>query len=463
MKNKRRAMPWVVVSIFSVIIIAILLLYGRGVYYYKDHFLPQTTVSGQDIGKLPLDAASQVVEDHLTHQQLSFVEGQETLGQVAMKDLDRTIQPKPVLGHVLSHQQAWLWPLAYVYESPVTEPLFKGALDADKMSQLLAELGIDNSQRQAPENARLVHEAGSFKIKASKIGKQVSTRLLSQGIETALNEGEDEILVEKYYLQPTLTENDPKIKEEMAHIEKIKNADLKLKVNGQDYEVPKEERSAWLSLNDKGDLEVDEEQVNAYLQELNQKISGLLTTHEFKSTLSGTVKVQPGTYGWYINREVAAPALAKAVLAGKDQTLEPEIAGQGYGDSFFGNTYVEVDMLQQKMFIYIAGVQQFQCDIVSGHDLTPTTPGAYVINNMESPSILRAYDPKIKKDYETKVNYWAAFDYAGQGLHDSPWQPVYGGNWYHQHGSNGCINIPPNLMPTVYSLVYVGMPVVVFN
>ncbi|MFS6998622.1 L,D-transpeptidase family protein [Carnobacterium maltaromaticum] len=59
--------------------------------------------------------------------------------------------------------------------------------------------------------------------------------------------------------------------------------------------------------------------------------------------------------------------------------------------------------------------------------------------NREPNAILRGVD------YETPVKYWMPIDWDGVGIHDSNWQPAYGGNLYLTVGSHGCINTPPGV------------------
>jgi lipoprotein-anchoring transpeptidase ErfK/SrfK len=65
-------------------------------------------------------------------------------------------------------------------------------------------------------------------------------------------------------------------------------------------------------------------------------------------------------------------------------------------------------------------------------------------------------------NYATKVSYWMPVDDTGVGLHDSPWQPQYGGSWYLTHGSHGCVNNPPAFAAQLYNAVSVGTPVIIF-
>ena len=207
---------------------------------------------------------------------------------------------------------------------------------------------------------------------------------------------------------------------------------------------------------------VDRELVLQYLYQLNQDYSSLLNYHAFNSTYKGQVAIQPGTYGWYIDREAEADQIISDVYAGNEVRREPLMAGSGYGlADGIGGSYVEVDMTYQMMFIYHDYQLVLETPIVTGGPGTNTVPGAYQVWNMETPSILKGFNPNTNKEYEQPVSYWIAFDDNQQGIHDASWQSSFGGSAYLYSGSLGCVNTPPGVMPTVFDLVYYGMPVMI--
>ena len=144
---------------------------------------------------------------------------------------------------------------------------------------------------------------------------------------------------------------------------------------------------------------------------------------------------------------------------------EPAIVGTGYntGGDDIGSSYVEVDMTNQTMFIYIDGQQALSTPIVTGAIGSNTIPGAYSVWNKEENAILRGTRVQSGTDYEQPVSFWLPFDDTGQGIHDANWQSSFGGEAYLYSGSQGCINTPPDVMPRVFELVSLGMPVIVFQ
>lgn len=153
------------------------------------------------------------------------------------------------------------------------------------------------------------------------------------------------------------------------------------------------------------------------------------------------------------------------LYAGESVVREPMIVGSGYNGSLddIGSSYIEVDILNQTMFVYLEGELVLSTPVVTGQIGTTTVPGAYSIWNMETPSELVGYNPRTERDYVQPVQYWMGFDDTGQGIHDANWQPYFGGDAYLTNGSLGCVNTPPDVMPLVFEYAYMGMPVLVFE
>ena len=100
--------------------------------------------------------------------------------------------------------------------------------------------------------------------------------------------------------------------------------------------------------------QVDQEAVEEYILSLNEQYAGLFLPRNFNSTYQGEVQVQPGTYGWFIDRYDEAELIVQDIHNGAQVTREPVIGGSGYGmGDYVGEDYVEVDIrLSNGMFIY---------------------------------------------------------------------------------------------------------------
>ncbi len=120
-----------------------------------------------------------------------------------------------------------------------------------------------------------------------------------------------------------------------------------------------------------------------------------------------------------------------------------------------GGTYVDVNKTLQKLTVYIGGNTALTTDIVTGRSGGRETPsGLYSVYGKAQNRTLRG------ANYSAFVKYWMPF-YRNYGIHDANWRSEFGGTIYQTNGSHGCVNIPPEVMPSIYASVEVGTPVLV--
>ena len=122
-----------------------------------------------------------------------------------------------------------------------------------------------------------------------------------------------------------------------------------------------------------------------------------------------------------------------------------------------GDTYIEVDMGQQRMYYYQNGECLVSVDVVTGNARRRwnTPEGINFVYAKQRNRILRG------ADYATPVKYWMPV-VGNVGIHDADWRRDFGGEIYLTNGSHGCINTPPDVMSELYELVEKGTPVVMF-
>ena len=122
-----------------------------------------------------------------------------------------------------------------------------------------------------------------------------------------------------------------------------------------------------------------------------------------------------------------------------------------------GDTYIEVDMGQQRMYYYQEGECLISVDVVTGNARRgwDTPEGINYVYNKQKNRILRG------EDYATPVKFWMPV-VGNVGIHDADWRKEFGGEIYKTNGSHGCINTPPKVMTQLYELVEMGTPVVMF-
>src|SRR5574344_1069480 len=107
-------------------------------------------------------------------------------------------------------------------------------------------------------------------------------------------------------------------------------------------------------------------------------------------------------------------------------------------------TYIEVDISDQKIYLYKDKDLLMSSDIVSGKNTSPTRIGFFNIKNKSKNAVLRG------PGYASHVKFWMPFD-KGIGLHDAPWRKTFGGKKKKKNGSHGCVNLPNKTVSTIYN------------
>ncbi|MDO5346021.1 MAG: L,D-transpeptidase family protein [Lachnospiraceae bacterium] len=219
--------------------------------------------------------------------------------------------------------------------------------------------------------------------------------------------------------------------------------------------------AAWMKEEDHK-LSLDREAVLAYVQKLADQYDTQGKARKFHTSYGEEITLYKGNFGWKMDVEETADALiAEAQTAGRHY-LEPVWDHKGVlfqaGDDI-GDSYVEVDLTGQKVWLYKDGEKLLETDCVTGTFGTErqTPGGVYSIFYMQSPAVLRG------TGYESAVTYWMAFN-GGIGLHDASWRyGAFGGEIYKTNGSHGCVNLPKDAAKLIYETVEVGYPVVCYN
>lgn len=127
------------------------------------------------------------------------------------------------------------------------------------------------------------------------------------------------------------------------------------------------------------------------------------------------------------------------------------------GKNDIGDTYIEVDMTEQKMYYYEDGELILETDIVTGNTgrRMGTPQGVNYVYNKQRNRVLRG------QGYASPVKYWVPVKGA-IGIHDASWRSKFGGEIYKTNGSHGCINTPTEIMAQLYESVEIGTPVIMF-
>ena len=157
-----------------------------------------------------------------------------------------------------------------------------------------------------------------------------------------------------------------------------------------------------------------------------------------------------------------------------DLNAKSDIYGEGYtenglgynttSNNGIGNSYVEVSISQQHVWVYKNGTQVASLNVVTGtNDGNYNTPtGLYYIMYKQTNTTLRGKNAD-NSAYASPVSRWAPFTLDGCGFHDANWRKNWSSTAYLNDGSHGCVNVRPSQINQIYDNVEQYEPVVIYS
>lgn len=204
---------------------------------------------------------------------------------------------------------------------------------------------------------------------------------------------------------------------------------------------------------------LDEHRVEEYVVNLNKKYTTYGMTRTFTTSTGEVLEISKGDYGWILDRTKMIEDINNHFYNLNSEIKEAIFKQRAvcYGENDFKDSYVEVSIEHQRVWMYVDGECIVDTPVVTGnvsagHD---TRKGVFSLTYKTRNATLRG------ADYASFVYYWMPFD-GGIGLHDATWRYSFGGNIYKTNGSHGCVNMPLEAAKTVYNNLESNMPIIVW-
>lgn len=270
-----------------------------------------------------------------------------------------------------------------------------------------------------------------------------------------------------------------KIDEAKKSLQKIQNAVITYKINGQEFKLKADDLIHEVTYKGGKYKFTDVKKLHAKMEAIDQEVKTLKKSYKFTvptgNKVNGkTITVKNESYGWGIYVKKAVAAVENAFINGQDVVDGSKyIYGEGYStyahgygksNHGIGKNYVIVSIKNQELWVVRKGkVAVHLTDVVTGTEnkSNATPKGVWYIMYKESPSVLRGYNDDGSK-YASKVQYWMPFTLSGCGLHDASWRSDWSKSAYLTGGSHGCVNIRPAEIRSVWNNVLTNDAVIVY-
>ncbi len=461
---------WIPVLLLLLVLSGGAVLYGYLAQSYTNRFLPGTRINGLDCSELSVVEAALRLDGQMPSQTYQ-VYGRDAagipmvIGQVEGREIglgygDTSLRLK----ELLEAQNIYLWGL---------QKIRGNAIDLVCDSQLTYEpellaqviLGWEAAQASmttAPEDAYVIYNetSGQYEVVPEVVGNRMDREKLHEVLISGnvFSVTSRELHLEELgiYEEPELLSTDPVFAESLEKPNVWLSADLTYDWNGNGVEIGAAQVRDWIGFTKRGTAELDKSAIRDFVEEQAALYDTYATPRRFHSTTRGTITVSNFAYGWKTDVTETVDAIIEELNSGGTGDREPVWASTAAvkGNNDIGNTYIEVDLSAQHMYLYQNGVMTFDMDVVSGNiGLSYTTPqGIFAVNG-------KWRNARMVGD--VIASYWMPF-YKGYGIHDAYWRTLFGGSIYGQYGSHGCVNVSVPNAEKLFSMIEVGIPVILY-
>ncbi|MCR4871035.1 MAG: L,D-transpeptidase family protein [Atopobiaceae bacterium] len=478
--RKRKHLLWIIPLTLAILAGAI---YGGGVWYFSEHFLPNTTVEGDDVSLQTTDELAALIESRSGDYQGTFVgDGFEI--PFDGDDIGYSYDGDAYAAEAMSQQNTLNWPIEYAGTHHLTATLVP-SFDADRVWDLFEPVIAD--AKKALDG--LPHRGVHFDEESDHYVVSDESRKVALDRDQVIDATDEAIQSFDATIEigPECYGVDPEAQAIVDAANFYADAKVHITMNGVDaIDVDGKQISQWIKIADDGTVTLDEQ---AILDWGPGGLSDILDTVGKPRTYTRPdgekiTVVGGGPYGWIINGAESAKLILAAIKSGKPQTVDiptyqnadrVEPGGQDWPDK-----YIDVDISEQHARMYIDGELVWETDIVTGEPdgIHDTPQGVFFVSEHETDVTLfnqgtvpegetyeeNEYNPD--DGWISHVDFWIAYDRGERGFHNADWRwqfgkDDYGTYIYTYYGSHGCINMDYEPARQLFDLTELGDAVVI--
>lgn len=443
---------------------AVLVIYVGLSIFFMSHFYFNTTLNGKNVSGYSADKVFDNWEDEIGNYSLKIVESDGTESELKGSDIDMVLQWDDTITKMISKQNGFAWPAKLFNPDQNTSEAIV-TFDEDKLDSALDGFSfMDKSKQIDPVDATVsdYDKNDGYTLVESVPGTAIDKPALKENIEKALYGLADtyQITEGNGYLAPKIANDDEKLLAAIDTMNKYAGSEIDYEIGSEKETLDINTFADWLSINDNEKVEIDEEKVADYVAELGTKYNTYGKSKQLATSYGTTITMSNCHYGWKIDAETEAAAIVDDIKGGEKVTrdLNYQYTAASHTGNDYGNSYVEVNLTAQHLYLYKNGSLVIDSDFVSGNPSkgNATHTGVFGVTYTERNATLKG------QNYATPVSFWMPFN-GNEGMHDATWRSSFGGSIYKRNGSHGCVNLPYSVAQTIFENVSAGFPVFVYE
>lgn len=447
----------------GIIVAAVLAVYLGCSVYFGSHFYFRSTINGVKASGASVEKVKERLEERAKGYTLTVIDGKGQEETITPDEIGMEVDIQDqLLENLLESQNGFAW-IKYVFVPTEHTSDHIVSYQEDQLEERVHNLRcLQDTDVTETKDATYTYEDGSFEIVDEVYGTRLDEKTLREAVIQSVQKLHDTLDLEQdnCYVQPEVTADTEELKDLVKELNDYADVKITYEIGSKKEEIPKDTIASWLY----GDENLKVQFQQGYMQDFVKSMARKYNTYGQSKTLmtsyGRTVTVPGGNYGWKISVEDEVAQLMEDISSKKDVSRDfvYSVKANSHGENDYGDSYVEINLTAQQLYLYKNGQQLLKTDFVSGNisKKNGTHTGAFKITYKEKNATLKG------TDYRTPVSYWMPFN-GNEGMHDATWRKNFGGSIYMKNGSHGCVNLPLSAAKTIFENVEAGFPVLVYT
>lgn len=459
--KKKKRKKWLV-AVFLPILVLAAATYGCISLYFENHYFYHTTIGGEEVSyKTPIEV-EEILYSRIYHYSLEISGREDITDTILPAEIDMRFLIDDTLVRIKNEQNPRLWILGFFKEYDYDFP-WDIIYDEEAFRQELDNLAFFQAKNiKKPKEAYLEYseKEKQYVVIDAEPGTEILRDEAEKAVRDALASMETKLDLEEeecYKVKGT-EGTDESLARARDKANRYVQSCITYRWNGNEVVVDGDIIHEWVKVEG-NKVSLDEDSIKEFVLEQAQKYDTYGKNRIFQTTDGREIELKSGAYGWKTDSKAEGEELVESIKRGERAEREPvySYTAAKAGDKDIGDSYVEIDLGKQHLYLYVKGELILESDFVSGNASRGwnTPAGVFGLTYKTTNAVLRG------ENYATPVSYWMPFN-GNIGMHDATWRNSFGGEIYLTNGSHGCINLPYENAKVIYEYVYTGFPVVCY-
>lgn len=258
---------------------------------------------------------------------------------------------------------------------------------------------------------------------------------------------------EDCYFHPSLFSNDEVLNRVINECNEIVNLNIRLDLDA-DLVVTIPRDVMFRCVRRVGDtVTAQYDPIRQFVRSLAEQYNTVNKARKFNTVMDGTIRILPSNTDNFVGWDMDIEATLKIVnaMVRERESGKVEVIWKSVGKSHdqmndFGNTYLELSIDRQMLWLHVNGVIVVSTPVTTGRDSDDRRTPVGMFKTLE----FRRDFTMTGDGYTAFSHYFILVTADGVGIHDASWRSEYGGDEWVNNGSHGCINTPFDAVKEIF-------------